>query len=145
MPGRSSLRSGTFPTQHELLVASVTAGLTMALLISGAIQARFLAAPLIYPVAWTIPSLGISASGLLKSFRLVGRHFTPSDPTFFWFLSLVPKIFIFFPTNSVAVILLLLWAASNYHLGTEPSFRIDDYRVGVLWLATHAHKGETIR
>jgi hypothetical protein len=132
LPGRYSLRSGTIPTQNKLLIASVTARLTRALLISCVIQARLLATPLLYPVAWAIPSLGIIASGLVKSFRLVGRHFTPSDPTFFWFLSLVPKIFIFFPTHSVAFILLLLWAASNYHLGTEPSFRIDDYRVGVL-------------
>ena len=117
----------------------------MALLISGAIQARFLATPLLYPVAWTIPSLGIIASGLLKSFRLVGRHFTPSGPSFFWFLSLGPKISKKFHwTHGAALALLVLWTASDYRLATEPSHRKDDYRGAVQWLATHAQKGETI-
>ena len=117
----------------------------MALLISGAIQARFLATPLLYPVAWTIPSLGIIASGLVKSFRLVGRHFTPSGPTFFWFLSLGPKISKKFHwTHCAAIALLLLWTASDYRFATEPSHRKDDYRGAVQWLATHAEKGVTI-
>jgi len=117
----------------------------MALLISGAIQARLLATPLLYPVAWTIPSLGIIASGLVKSFRLVGRHFTPSGPTFFWFLSLGPKnAKKFHWTHCAALALLVLWTASDYRLATEPSHRKDDYRGAVQWLATHAQKGETI-
>ena len=145
LPGRSSLRCGALPSLNEFLVASATAGLTVALLISGAIQARFLATPLLYPVAWTIPSLGIIASGLLKSFRLVGRHFTPSGPSFFWFLSLGPKISKRFHwTHTAAIALLLLWTASNYRLATELSHRKDDYRGAVQWLATHAQKGETI-
>ena len=117
----------------------------MALLISGAIQARLLATPLLYPVAWTIPSLGIIASGLLKSFRLVGRHFTPSGPSFFWFLSLGPKVSkTFHWTHGAAIALLVLWTASDYRLATEPSHRKDDYRGAVQWLATHAQKGKTI-
>jgi len=68
----------------------------------------------------------------LRNITLMGRYFTPIGLIFLLVFVSREKIFIFFPTHSVAFILLLLWAASNYHLGTEPSFRIYDYRVGVL-------------
>jgi hypothetical protein len=91
-----------------------------------------LAKPLLYPVAWTIPSLGIIASRFSRSIPLVDRYFTPIGLIFLLVFVSREKIFIFFRSHSVTFILLLLWAANNYHLATKPSRRKDDYRVGVL-------------
>jgi len=145
LPGRSQLRSGTLPQANELGLAGLTAGLTLLLLTVGYVQSRNLPGGRLFPSAWVFPSFGVLASGFLRKFRLVGRHFTPVAPSFFWFLSLGPQSRPRWHwTRLSAIFLLGLWVFSNYRLATGTSYRKDDYRGVARYILEHRAPAEVV-
>ena len=145
LPGRSQLRSGTLPQAKELGLAGLTAGLTLLLLTVGYFQSRNLPGGRLFPSAWVFPSFGVLASGFLRKFRLVGRHFTPVAPSFFWFLSLGPQSRPRWHwTRLSAIFLLGLWVFSNYRLATGTSYRKDDYRGVARYILEHRAPAEVV-
>ena len=145
LPGRSQLRSGIMPQAKELGLAGLCAGLTFLLLVVGLVQSRNMRGGGLFPSAWVFPSFGILASGILRKFRLVGRHFTPVAPSFFWFLSLGPQSRPRWHWTRVSAISLLgLWVFSDYRLATEASFRKDDYRAAAHYILVNRDGTEVV-
>jgi len=144
LPGRSLLRAGTTPGMQACLEALVVLGLTVSLWLAGLRNSLAIPGQSWWPFAWSLPGWGILASGIWRSFRVVGRHFTPIAPSFFWFLSLGPRDA---PprhwTRWVGATLLVLWIWSDVRLATLPEHRKDDYRAAAHYVQNNRRPGET--
>ena len=145
LPGRSALRAGAVPTLREygwaLLTVALAAGLGWAGFRSLGQKPRNLPLPLV----WLSPAAGILATGFLRGFRLLGRHFFPLAPAFFWFLSASWDRSNVRPWIRVAGFgLVALWIISNHRLATDPSHRRDDYRGAASFISENAGDGEVI-
>jgi len=145
LPGRSLLRTGTTPELKACLGALVVLALTISLLWAGLRNSLANPGQSWWPLAWSLPAWGILASGLSRNFRVVGRHFTPIAPSFFWFLSLGPKDA---PSRHwtcwCGATLLLLWIWSDVRLATLPEHRKDDYRAAARFVAGSRRNGDTV-
>ena len=145
LPGRSLLRAGTIPGMEAWLASLVVFMLTAWLWLSG--LRRSLATPghSWWPCVWSLPALGIMVSGILRKFRVVGRHFTPVAPSFFWFLSLGPQNG---ParhrTRWAGFALVTFWLWSDVRLATLPEHRKDDYRAAARFVGESRRNGDTV-
>lgn len=145
LPGRSSLRAGATPTLAEYGLAFLTVGLALALLGTGVNTFRKKTGTWAFPVLWALPSLGILASGILRGFRLLGRHFFPVAPAFFMFLSAG-----FGPRSTSLWIrlsgfaLVALWLAGSFRLAKDPSHRRDDYRGAAGFISQQAKATDVV-
>lgn len=145
LPGRSSLRAGAMPQAWSFLMAGILGGLVVSLGFAG--MKSSLQAPnrSWWPWVWFLPGPGIFCSGLIRNFRVVGRHFTPVAPSFFWFLSLGPQ-----PgpcgrwTRMAGVALLALWIWGDVRLATLPEHRKDDYRAAAHFIQQNRRAGEIL-
>ena len=145
LPGRADLRSGLLPAWPGFLLPAFTVFLCLTLFFLGWRHAPKSAAGALLPAAWFLPGLGIVISGVWKKFRVLGRHFTPVSPAFFWFLSFCPAS----PpqqlwTRCAGITLLALWVWSDVRLATLPEHRKDDYRAAAHFIRQNRLAGETV-
>jgi succinate dehydrogenase hydrophobic anchor subunit len=145
LPGRSQLRAGATPGLGSILMAAVTLISVVSLGTAGLVRSLKIPKRSWWPYIWSLPALGILASGVIKNFRVVGRHFTPIAPSLFWFLAYGPqKDRAWRWTRLTGVILVLLWISSDLRLATLPEHRKDDYRAAAHFIGQHHHTDEIV-
>jgi len=145
LPGRSALRMGDWPGWEGFVFPGLTAALCLLLLIQGSVSASKGSPIKIFPAIWMAPAVGIAVSGILRNFRIVGRHFMPVSPSFFWLLSFGPGPKARFPLlRGAALVLIALWVWSDVRLATRPEHRKDDYRGAVNYLFENIQAGQVL-
>lgn len=145
LPGRTALRAGVVPTIPAYALAGLTTGLALALFAAGIRNLRQPSGTWLFPLLWTAPTAGIIFSGVWRGFRLVGRHFFPVAPAFFWFLSggFGPgptRLWIRFSGWT----LVAFWMVSNFNLAQDPSHRRDDYRGAAAFISQQAKRADVV-
>lgn len=145
LPGRSQLRARTTPGLGSILMTAVTVLSVVSLGIAGLVRSLKIHKRSWWPCVWSLPALGILASGVIKNFRVVGRHFTPVAPSLFWFLAYGPqKDRAWRWTRPAGLALLALWIWSDVRLATLPEHRKDDYRATARFIEQHHRTNEIV-
>lgn len=145
LPGRAELRSGHLPNWAGWILPGLTTGLCLLLLTAGARAVWRASSHAVFTSIWALPVIGILGSGIFRSFRVVGRHFMPVAPCFFWFLAGGPqKAPQWHWTRLAGMVLLTLWFGSLIRLAKLPEHRKDNYRSAAQFIHQNRDTAEAV-